>query len=103
MTIIHTFETLYFLPIGLPIAIAGMALTIISALTLYHNEIEFAHLKITGIFAGIFVFMIFIALCGMTETRHQILIDDNTSFTEVQEKYEIISQKGISYIVRDIE
>jgi Na+-transporting methylmalonyl-CoA/oxaloacetate decarboxylase beta subunit len=103
MTIIHTFEVLYFLPIGLPIAIAGIILTIVSALTLYRNQNSYTYIKSVGIIVGIFAFFIFFLACGLTETRHQILIDDNTSVVEVQQKYEIIGQKGISYIVKDID
>lgn len=103
MTIIHTFEALYFLPIGLPIAIAGIILTIVSALTLHYNQNNYTYLKSVGIITGVIIFLIFTALCGKTETRHQILINENTSFTEVQQKYEIIKQKGISYIVKDID
>ena len=103
MIIIHTFEALYFLPIGLPIAIAGIILTIIFALGLYYNKDSCTRLKAIGIAASIFISFLFLALCGQTEIRHQILMDDNTSFAEVQQKYEIIGQKGISYIVKDID
>lgn len=101
MIVIHTFEALYFLPIGISFVIVGIILTVVSALTLYHNELKLANLKAAGMVIGIFMFIVFLALCGLTETRYQIIIDENTSFAEVQEKYEIIEQKGISYIVKD--
>ena len=103
MTIIHTFEALYFLPIGLPIAIVGIILTIIFTLTLYYNKDNCTLLKTIGIVASVLISFVFLALCGQTEIRHQILINDNTSVVEVQQKYEIIGQKGISYIVKDID
>ena len=103
MTVIHTFEALYFLPTGISFAIVGIILTVVSALTLYHDKFQLVNLKVTGMLIGIFTFFIFVALCGLTETRYQIIIDENTSFAEVQEKYEIIEQKGISYIVKDIK
>lgn len=33
--------------------------------------------------------------------EHEVLIDDSVSFTEFNEKYEIVSQKGKIYVVRE--
>lgn len=35
--------------------------------------------------------------------EHEVLIDDSVSFTEFNEKYEIVSQKGKIYVVREKE
>ena len=53
---------------------------------------------------GIVIFFAGGTIIFASETEYsQIIIDDNVSFSEVQEKYEIIDQKGISYIVKEIE
>ena len=33
--------------------------------------------------------------------EHEVLVDDSVSFTEFNEKYEIVSQKGKIYIIRE--
>ncbi len=33
--------------------------------------------------------------------EHEVLVDDSVSFTEFNDKYEIVSQKGKIYIVRE--
>lgn len=35
--------------------------------------------------------------------EHEVLVDDSVSFTEFNEKYEIVSQKGKIYVVREKE
>ena len=35
--------------------------------------------------------------------EHEVLVDDSVSFTEFNEKYEIVSQKGKIYIIREKE
>lgn len=35
--------------------------------------------------------------------EHEVLVDDSVSLTELNEKYEIVSQKGKIYIIREKE
>lgn len=68
-------------------------------------------IKYTGIsflLVGI-VFAAFIGIISLKPTdkinyiEHEVLIDDSVSLTEFNEKYEIVSQKGKIYVVKEKE
>ena len=68
-------------------------------------------IKCTGIsflLVGI-VFAAFIGIISLKPTdkinyiEHEVLIDDSVSLTEFNEKYEIVSQKGKIYVIREKE
>ena len=99
MIIIHSFNAF---PYAIPCAILmviGIIITTISITSILYNQDD----KDIGITLGITLIIFSLLIGCLEETRHQIIIDENTSFTEVQQKYEIIEQKGISYIVKDID
>ena len=104
MIIIHSFSVF---PAAIPCAILmviGIVMAAISITSiLCSQDDKNINLSTTGMFLGIalIVFPLFIGC--IEETRHQIIIDENTPFVEVQQKYEIIERRGISYIVKDID
>jgi hypothetical protein len=60
-----------------------------------------------GLFASIIIIAIAIAVGVMapteTETRYQVLISDEVNFKEFNERYEVVSQDGLIYTVRERE
>ena len=95
MIIIHSFNAF---PYAIPCAILMVTSAII-----YNKNDKYTNFILIGMSLGIALIVFPIFIGDISETHHQIIIDENTSFTEVQQKYEIIGQKGISYIVKDID
>ena len=105
MIIIHSFSAF---PYAIPCAILMVIGIIIATISItfifaYNKDDKYINLITIGIVLGISLTIFPIPIGVMSETRHQIIIDENTSFAEVQQKYEIIEQRGISYIVKDID
>lgn len=105
MIIIHSFNAFpYAIPCAILIVIGIIIATIsITSVIIYNKDDKYINLIVIGILSGIALTIFPIPIGAMSEIHHQILINDNTSFTEIQQKYEIIGQKGISYIVKDID
>ena len=98
MTIINTYVTFTLLIPGLICLFIG-AILFTFGITSDLGNGSFAVAII-----GMIMFFASIVMIFASETEYsQIIIDDNISISEVQEKYEIIDQKGISYIVKEIE
>ena len=106
MTIINTYAASTLLIPGLICLFIGAILFTFGITKAFSDsDLGKAENIIVGIAAiGIGIFFAGIIIIFASETQYlQIIIDDNISISEVQEKYEIISQKGISYIVKEIE
>ena len=105
MIIIHSFSAFpYAIPCAILMVIGIIIATIsITSTFMWNKDDKYINLTTTGVCLGIALTIFPIPIGVMSETRHQILIDNNTSVVEVQQKYEIIGQKGISYIVKDID
>jgi uncharacterized membrane protein len=105
MTIIHSF---YAFPYAIPcailmvigIVIATISITFLSA---YTKDDRYDKFMVGGMLLGVALTIFPIFIGSILETHHQIIIDENTSFIEVQQKYEIIEQKGISYRIFEQE
>ena len=104
MIVIQTYVAYPFL---IPCIIVGVISLIISAVLLtscYYSTNDF-YIKIKSNFINIFLGLTLSCILAgaYAEERKQIIINDETSILELREKYEIIDQKGISYIVKEIE
>lgn len=110
-TTIHYKEVL---PIGAIITI--IALIVIPLITIFVGKVldaEVVYHAETVYHAGIVLLLVGIAFASVTyiTTRkptdeidyieHEVLVDDSVSLTEFNDKYEIVSQKGKIYIVRE--
>jgi len=105
MIIIHSFNAFpYAIPCAILMVIGIIIATIsITSAFMWNKDDKYINLTAIGICLGIALTIFPIPIGVMSETRHQIIINENTSFVEVQQKYEIIEQRGISYIVKDID
>lgn len=106
MTIINTYTAFTLLIPGLICLFIG-AILFTFGITKIFSDSDLRKIEniVVGIAAiGVGIFFTGIIIISASETQYsQIIINDNVSISEVQEKYEIIDQEGISYIVKEIE
>lgn len=103
MTIINTYAAFTLLIPGLICLFIG-AILFTFGITKVFSDSDLRKAENIVAAIGIVIFFAGIIIIFASETQYsQIIIDDNISISEVQEKYEIIDQKGISYIVKEIE
>lgn len=104
MTVIHTFVAYPSLIPGLIVICMGVGILVFGLTKLFcDNASNATACSVSCIMIGLTALIVGGVMAGaITETHHQILINDGTSFSEVQQRYEIIDQKGISYIVKEI-
>lgn len=103
MIVINTYTAFTLLIPGLICLFIGAILFTFS-ITKAFSDSNSGDGKIIATAFGIVMFVTSVIIIFASETQYsQIIIDDNISISEVQEKYEIIGQKGISYIVKEIE
>ena len=103
MIIIDTYLTFVFLVPGLICLFIGAILATFG-ITKSLLDPKAGNMEIAITTIGICMVIISVIMIFASEVQYsQIIIDDNISISEVQEKYEIIGQKGISYIVKEIE
>lgn len=106
MTIINTYTAFTLLIPGLVCLFIGAILFTFSITKVFSdsNLGKAENIIVAIVIISIIIFFAGIIIISTSETQYsQIIIDDNISISEVQEKYEIIDQKGISYIVKEIE
>lgn len=104
MTIINTYVTFTLLVPGLICLFIG-AILFTFGITKAFSDPNSGEGKIAAaVCTAIGMLFVGVIMIFASETQYsQIIIDDNVPISEVQEKYEIIDQKGISYIVKEIE
>lgn len=107
MTIIQSFanvptELITFLISG---GIIGLIISTISLLLIVPMEISWTWKEVLFlIFCTVFALMIITGMVMLAypgEYYYQIIVDDNTSISQITEKYEIIENQGISLIVKE--
>lgn len=103
MIVINTYVTFIFLIPGLICLFIG-AILFTFGITKTFSDSNSGNGEIAAAAFGIAIFFTGVIIIFASKTEYsQIIINDNVSISEVQEKYEIIDQKGISYIVKEIE
>ena len=106
MTIINTYAAFTLLIPGLICLFIGAILFTFGITKVFSDsDLRKAENIVVAIVAiSIVIFFAGIIIIFASEAQYsQIIIDDNISISEIQEKYEIIGQKGISYIVKEIK
>lgn len=109
MTIINTIELTKTAPVVNIIMLISIVLMVLSFIIVISVSIK--HEKVESIFCLIlFLSMIGLLICAGVkdkfvvpsgEYRYEILIDDNVTFNEVNEKYDIIEQRGEIFVVEE--
>ena len=80
-----------------------LALSIIVCNGFYDN-IFVTIFAIIGVFTGIIMFLVCITLfISPSHTEYKIAVDDTVSLTELTEHYQIVSQDGKLFTVKDLE
>lgn len=102
MTIIQTYEDYFLNTPGLIVLFVGAILATGFITSLYYEINEHENFKIACICIAVVLVVVGIVMSTSSTTYHQIIVNDETPFSTVQQQYEIIEQKGISYIVKEI-
>ena len=102
MTVIQTYEEFFLIVPGLIMLFIGAVLTSIFAILLQYEANVCVKLKSAIMIIGIALVIVGVIMSVMSVTRYQIILDDETPLSTVQQRYEIVGQKGISYIVEEV-
>lgn len=102
MTIIQTYEEYVLIIPGLILLFIGAVLATGFIASLYYETSDHENFKIACIAIAFVLVLVGIVMSTSSTTYHQIIVDDETPFSTVQQQYEIIEQKGISYIAKEI-
>ena len=111
MTVLNTIELTKTAPIVSTIGVICVFLTILSFIIAILIPVEYENIGITCVVVLI-LSIIGVCVCGAIsdsvtvpngKVRYEVLINEDTSFTEVIEKYNIIEQRGEIFVLEEKE
>lgn len=111
MTVLNTIELTKTATTIAVIGVSCLFLAVLSFIGAMLTPVEHMNIGVTCIFILIFS-VVGIVVCGSLsdtftvpngEVRYEVLINDDTSFTEVIEKYDIIEQRGEIFVLEEKE
>ena len=103
MTLIQTYEEYFLIVPGLILLFVGVVLFTGFTVSLYYEGKKNENFKIICMLIGLLLTFVGIGMIISSNTYHQIIVNDQTPISVIQQQYEIIEQKGISYIVKEID
>jgi hypothetical protein len=103
VTILDTIDNLSLRPGFTPWIILAVIIVILGALIIHFVEsYTLAKIGEFMLIAGLFFFVFCIFTGGSYHYKtYQVLVEDNVSFNDFEDRYEIIYQKGSTFFVRD--
>ena len=111
MTVLNTIELTKTAPTLAVIGVSCLFLAVLSFIGAILTPVEHENIGLTCVCILIFS-IIGVVVCGCLsytytvpngEVRYEVLINDDTSFTEVIEKYDIIEQRGEIFVLEEKE